>query len=157
MLYACYRSAVDLIATHFTTLTKECSHVCLCVTVTPVPQKGPCPRTVVWLRPPLPDSFSEALLKPRGSPAVEGHKQALPDLTLKLEGVGRRIPAPGDRAGRPLRPRCGAAARPLPAPRAPAPSPLSAAGWSTLSAALCTPPSLAASRPCCGVLCLRSP
>ena len=44
MMYASYLSAVDLVTTHFTTLTKECSCVCLCITGIPVPQKGPCPE-----------------------------------------------------------------------------------------------------------------
>lgn len=47
MLYACYPSAVDSIAVHFTTLGEECSYACLCVTVTLFLRQGRGPRAVV--------------------------------------------------------------------------------------------------------------
>ena len=83
MLYACHPSAVDSAAAHFATLTEEWPHACLCVTVTLFLRQGRTLGQLFWLPPPPPASFLEAVLTPRGSPAVEGQKQALPDLTLR--------------------------------------------------------------------------
>lgn len=107
-----------------------------------------------WLRPPPPDSFSEALLKPRGSPAVEGHKQALPDLTLRKRGA--RNPGSGGQGGKALPPSVWGRGP----PRARPPPALCRLRDGPQSAQRCVRPLPwlpRASRPCCWVLCLRSP
>ena len=158
-MYVVCLSAVDLVTTHFTTLTKERSCVCLCLTVIPVPQKGPCPEDSCfgfdlpylrayshrppWNRMRLPPARVRNRLCPTW-PCVWAPRAGRRGAESRIRGTGQEGPSALS-----VGPPAGATSCPRPTQPAPAPSPLSAAGWSIVRAALCKPPSLPASRPCC--------